>query len=247
MLFCMLRNLKTISFDLHEVSLFRARYLENLESPFTKLSELMAPPKEIVSKYGRCNQPNQSVFYGANNIPTMFAEMRAQKEDHFQYLEFKGLKNTYLRAGFVGLIDHYRRYNTIPPLFGEQSKELEEKIKAIQSQLTKEEWSKTLLVDAFLADWFRKKIPSSDNLDYNVTAAFTNYHFEQPVEALVYPSVAHLGGWNVAIKPEISLEKFTVISGGIFRLDEDFGYGLYNASAIKSVDTISSSGIQWHS
>ena len=92
-----------------------------------------------------------------------------------------------------------------------------------------------------------RKIISSDNkIDYNLTAAFTNYHFEEPVEALVYPSVAHLGGWNVAVRPEVSQDRFTVVSGGIYRLREDLGYGLYNASIIRHMNTVSNSEISWH-
>lgn len=241
----MLNQSKTILFDIPEVTLFRARYLKDPASPFSKPSDLMAPPVEAIKAYGRCNYPNQSVFYGANNIPTMFAEMRASKGDHFQYFELKTLKQSSIRVGFVGLIDHYRRYGSSPAFFGVQHEEIEDTIKSIQSSLSQDEWKKLLLVDAFLSDWFRRKIGPSDNIDYNLTAAFTNFHFEQPVDALVYPSVAHLGGWNIAIKPSVSLEKFTIVTGGIYKLNEDLGYGLYNASAIKSIETISTKGFTW--
>lgn len=47
--------------------LFRARV--NIgEKPFNTVSDLYAPPAELISKYGRLNKPNERVFYCASNF-----------------------------------------------------------------------------------------------------------------------------------------------------------------------------------
>lgn len=245
MLACMLSGCGTIKIDVSSFTLFRARYLHDPEIPFPKLSDMMAPPDEIVSAYGRCNKPGQSVFYGANNMNTMFAELRAKAGDHIQYVELRTVKNQSIMSGFSGFLDYFRRYGAAPHMIGD-SDSITGLIKQIQNDLPREEWVKSLLVDAFVADHFRREVVLGESdRNYNLTAAFTNFNFEQENDAIVYPSVAHLGGWNMAIKPQISLERLGIMSSGIYRIQEYLGYGLYSAKLINYSESVSPAGFNW--
>jgi hypothetical protein len=245
MIYCMLRGGKGIQFDLSDFSILRARRLRDPFSPFAKPNEMMAPPAELVRSYGRCNMPGQAVFYGACNLNTMFAEIRAEVGDFVQFIELKIDEGKSVTAGFSGLFDYYRRHEAAPHLFS-SSDELSDLILRMEKELSEHVWVRSLLVDAFVADRFRrvKRTEESDKF-YNVTAAYTNHVFENENDALVYPSVAHLGGWNMALKPEVSLERFRIFSAGVYKITRDWGYGLYEASRVRDVAAVSPTGFRW--
>lgn len=65
-----------------------------------------------------------------------------------------------------------------------------------------------VMADAFLADRFRQ--PVRHEYEYKLTSLLAVKLLKPPIEAILYPSVEHVGGINVAATPKAFEEKFKV-------------------------------------
>ncbi|WP_299158357.1 RES domain-containing protein [uncultured Tenacibaculum sp.] len=221
---------------------YRARFIDENIEKYDNISELLAVPKEYVSNYGRCNKIGESVFYAANNYETMYSEMRAIKGDRFQVIELELKEGCEIWVHAVGFIDSCRRHGEAPSILGTENAKY---VNEIKNSVSKEQFTKILLHDAFIANWFRKRI--LDKKDYNLTSMYSEICLKNN-DGIFYPSVGHQGGWNLALNPSKVIDNFKINKISTNTVTENFNYGLYNSKMNRWADNYDSrnGNINWN-
>lgn len=207
--------------NLPEQVFYRGRVLKPGER-FENIDELKAPPAAMVRSYGRCNCPNQPVFYASSNQETVLSELGVASEDRVQILKCRPKTGSKISATIVGEIDHVRRYGTHSNATGPG---FADEIRKHWGSLNQLQRLRLNLVDAFIADKFRTEIKYS--FEYKITSAFSDIIFSQKIDSFFYPSVGHRGGLNIAIQAEAAHNEFEYTASEIIQVRECLGYGLF--------------------
>ncbi|WP_017259283.1 hypothetical protein [Pedobacter arcticus] len=214
-----------------------------------EINFLKYPPKEMVSKYGRCNNPKQSILYSSFLNFTAMNESQPRVGDLITKSVWKVKGNqtlTYCPIFKNQPLDK----NIINPRTFEINKIYQEKLKQYPENIREQI---DLLVQ-FIADVFTKRIHPDRHLDYLFSAYFSNkilYEFEnQEIEAIFYPSVKDkLSFENLAIKPNVFDNKYELVevSDSVCVMDPTNGRGGFffeGFSTCKSFD-FTSGKILW--
>lgn len=202
---------------------FRGRLLRN-RTPFTNVTELTHRKASDIFDFGRCNAPGEAVLYASSNLETVFSELAVQVDDWVQVITLRKRQGAEIRCTVVGDIDHVRRHGRAS-LGGEGYTEA---VKNYWASLTEVERLRLNVADAFVADKFRAVAKNST--DYKITAAFSSIIFQQGFDAFYYPSVGHLGGWNIAISEQAFSDGFEVVESEVREVFETLGYGIYGST-----------------
>lgn len=103
-----------------------------------------------------------------------------------------------ISAQVIGELDQYRRWRrrnrTLPA-------GLEDHAQNILAEFHPDAALAILLVDAFLADWFNRPRKEAYRITNLIAREFL---WSQSIDAIIYPSVAHPGGTDYAIKAKVS-------------------------------------------
>ncbi|KZK96886.1 RES domain-containing protein [Pseudovibrio sp. Ad26] len=220
---------------------FRLRHAKNGKLE-TDISGLVAkdPPH---SEYGRCNTKENSAYYAALNIETALLESRAKEGELYQVLEMSPKQDVTLDTVIVGWLDYYRRHNAPPHLLTALHDNQAKTARELIEKTAPEEATRQIVFDAFIADQFRKIV--SNHEGYRATALYSSLMLETGMfEQILYPSVANFGGWNVAIRPELVMERLEITSVQLVRVDKDLGYGMYDCTVVGRGE-LSGSKISW--
>jgi len=188
-------------------------------------------PKEI-KNYGRCNKPGQPILYASNNLETIYSELGLQVGDRVEVITIhkkEGVKFSYLS---VGEVDNVRRYGR--SLLGGDG--ITKEVKDHWNSVSDIERLRLNLTDAFVADRFRQfaKYPH----EYKITSAYSDIIFSRKVDGFAYPSVGHLGGWNIAITEDAFLNNFEVQSAELFEIHDVSGYGIFGTISFGKSENI---------
>jgi hypothetical protein len=191
------------------------------------ISQLSFPPAEKVTKYGRCNRPNQSVLYGGFNRMTVLSELRPGIGDIITVSKWRVKHDMPLK--YVPIFKNQPRPRsrltghvpTIEELINHPDNLLNERTwkinKLYEEQLVNvEPFLKEQIDDLvqFIADAFTRPVPSN-HLDYLISAFFSDVilnRFENgSIDAIFYPSVKqNLSFENIAIKPSSFVNKYEI-------------------------------------
>jgi hypothetical protein len=172
---------------------------------------LKYPPEHLVTSYGRCNMPNQSVLYASYGMLNIYSEMKPLKGDLVTISTWRSKDNSTLKFhpiflnqppdGTVNLIMY--NYNM------EYLKLIEQYPPNMKKRIT--------LLNSFVADMFTKRFShNSNDLNYLFSAYFSNRMLNKnnnvDVEAIFYPSVQQkLAFENIAIKPNVFDKKYELL------------------------------------
>jgi hypothetical protein len=221
----------------HPFLLLRGRRLEG-NPPHKQISELVAPTPEKVKQYGRCNTPGNPIFYGtaqptprhvflgAESVVT--SEMGIKTGESIQFISCRLKEGKKLWCHIVGFSDYLRRHQDFPHFLKGLSIDKKNDIQRLHTkQIGKDlhDQNRHYLADAFFAEEFRKQVKDEETDEYRITALYSKIHIENN-DAVIYPSVAHLGGWNIAIRPEVFNESFEIEDSYATRVLSDWGYGM---------------------
>lgn len=194
---------------------------------FDNVSELSNRKESDIKDFGRCHKKGVSIFYGANNIDTVLSELKPDIGDLVHMAVAKPKIDIEVILTVIGEIDHVRRYGDA--LLGDKETTLE-----IMEMLNieKENDLKRILLDAFMSELFIR--PANQQRDYKATSALSdvilfqkNSNDEFHVDGFAYPSVAHRGGINFAIRGSAFEQKMEIYECMTFEITEYLGYGLY--------------------
>lgn len=196
-------------------------------------------------RHGRCNTLETSVFYAATDLETALMEQRAVAGDLFQVLEVAPVGDQRFAALPVGWMDYFRRFKQPPAALKSMQKGMADAIREWMDDLEPEKITRLFLLDAFLADEFKKVVRADEGNQYRNTAFYSSLLLEEgAIELILYPSVQNFGGWNVAIHPNRVWERMKATSVKLIRVDRALGYGLYNCSEIL-VAEVAGRDISW--
>lgn len=212
------------------MALFRGR-IANGQRLLETTSEFSYLPATASSKYGRCHCPDTTVFYGAKNLDTVLSELTPEIGDivHVGVCQLK--EEGAVKTTVIGEIDHLRRFDRL--FIGDD--QLKDQLKAVVENDGQEKMVRSYLIDAFFAETFSKQ--ASKDRDYKMTSALAEIFFEakhpdqqRVYEAIFYPSVAHRGGVNAAISPEVFDGQFKWSEFMAFEITDYLGFGIYGRS-----------------
>ena len=190
---------------------------------------LKYPPADKVTKYGRCNLPNQSVLYASFLKMTTMSELKPRIGDLITETTWKVKDNQSLI--FCPIFKNQpTKKDVINPrtleienLYEKKLKDYPEKVKAQIDALVQ-----------FVADNFTKKVHPERHIDYIFSAYFSNKIFKDfengTIEAIYYPSVQDgLSFENLAIKSTVFDAKYQLaeVKDSVIVVDPSTGKGGY--------------------
>lgn len=224
---------------IHRLTINNRIFGENKRA--NEIKYLKYPPKEFVKKYGRCNQPNESILYAAFSIPTVLNELKPRVGDLVTETIWRVKENRTLK--FCPIFRNQPEDNEIlNPTTFKINQEFERLIHNYPPNLKKQ----IVQLTQFIADTFSKRITSNNHLDYIFSAYFASKilnEFEYgTIEAIYYPSVQDkLSFENIAIKPQSFDDKYELVEvrESVVFSDPSSGYGGYvmkSLSDCKSFD-----------
>lgn len=164
---------------------------------------LKYPPADKVTKYGRCNLPKQSVFYGSTMFMTALGEMKPRVGDLITKSIWRLKESKYLK--FCPIFHIQPTDGTFNPNSFELEKEFD---KVIKRDFSKEVQEPVINLSKFIASHFSKYVNYKNNKDYLFSAYFANKIMNEldggTIDGIVYPSVqSHLSFDNVVLKTNI--------------------------------------------
>lgn len=242
--------------DLH---LARARLfssLEDAESSVTEVKDMLWPEDYMITSYSRCAPPKVPVLYATDNFDTALSEIRPVVGQFVCVGHIHTTEPVYAVA--LGEIDRCRRTGST-----RFQSSMEYAKKAYSDGDTA-----ALVLDAFLSDIM--STPSNHQADYKLSSAFCDAIWNPPdmvigdglrtsdfaspsgfttrdlVSALSYPSVAHGGGNNFAFKPEVYKKRLSLTKCAIWRILEDYSFGIYRKELVAESEIASSGSITWN-
>lgn len=172
-----------------------------------QINHIKYPPPHKVEKYGRCNLPGQSILYAGFLKPTILNELKPDSGDMITTSLWK-------------VKDEQKMFYC--PVFLNQPTDGTSNIRSYQirhffekkiENNSAEEKELVRFMSQFVADAFSKNVTSNNDLDYFLSAYFSNIIFSEMqygrVEAICYPSVQEkLSFENIAIKPDVFDRKY---------------------------------------
>lgn len=227
--------------------IFRGR-IENNTKLFDNVSHLSYRKSEDIKDYGRCHQPTVSIFYGANNLDTVLSELSPEIGDRIHVAVAKPIKSEEVVLTAIGEIEHVRRYGRA--LIGnDESRSI---IQKFLDNIKSETDLKALFLDAFMSDLF--VTPASQWSDYKATSALSDIILSaeregKPIlDGFAYPSVAHRGGMNFAIRGARFAEHMKIYQCMAFEITDYLGFGIYGRTQYAKSKAVAEDGtIEWES
>jgi len=172
---------------------------------FDKIGDISTPPNWIVKSYGRCNRPNQSVFYSSENRPTSYMEL----VEYWAREKNIGEKISVT----IGVWEFQRdlKFYIIPKPNLKERRTYEEKHygsiydqKMAENGFVGHPKQVSDMVFEFMYNKFSKSA-KNDKRTYMITSAFSNLMLASlDIDGIIYPSVPFGGnGYNSAIKKSV--------------------------------------------
>lgn len=171
---------------------------ENNDYLFTNEREFWSPPLNSVTKLGRCNNINESMFYSSNNFETAILEVRPEVDKFISVAHFKPIKLNGNLPSFI-----------IKPICINDLKKIDDYgylIPDTNYSTKNKEFDK---VDSLIDELFTKNI--NDDSKYKVTIAITKCMLVNIINkngkidfinGMIYPSIANKkNSINILLKP----------------------------------------------
>lgn len=210
-----------------------------LSSPYEKVTEVGIRDPLTVYDFGRCHSPGHPVLYASINLETVYSELGADVGARVQVATIRKKPNEQIRYTCIGNMDYVRRHGK--GLLGG-----EEEVRVIRDYwktLSELERRRHNFVDAFFADKFRQ--PARFSHEYKATSLFSKDIFSRDIDAFFYPSVGHLGGWNIAITPQAFDRGFEIVSCEVNEVIDTLGYGIFGSKPIFEHGSIQDGRFVW--
>lgn len=203
---------------------------------------------DVTHDYGRCHLPNSPIFYAAFNEDTVLAELKPELYDLVYFLYCRPADGASYKSVTIGEIDHIRRYGR-GSIFTEESPNVQQ-IKRWLAAAEDEDDYVRIVTDAFLAKFISRVCANQE--DYRAVSALSGvllkHKVDQPgvADAIYYPSVAHLGGINVAISLDTYETGVIPYSCKVVHVQNNLGFGVYKTLIVTESEKINSDGsITW--
>lgn len=151
--------------------------------------DFWSPPTKFVKKFGRINEPNESILYISDNINTCLIESRIEDSEEFALITYNSLK---------------------------EIKVCDIKGGKLSADRSSESETKLNLINNYLHKIFSQKITDShDEIKYRVSNIIAKGFFDLPPvvsDGWRYPTVIGTKGYNFGFRPVISKSLLKPIS-----------------------------------
>jgi hypothetical protein len=189
---------------------------------FDSLRRMIYAPSNI-ARMGRANLEGRSTHYSSWNLQTVLSEVHVKPGDLVQVIisRSSGVRPipTVVLGELAYLMQAGRSLINAPSL----SNVLE----SLMRQATPEQIKYWHLIDAFLADTFRRNLGRSpEDYEYKVSASIAN-RIHSSDGALAFPSVRAFGAVNIAVPAALFDSAFEVIATVALRVTDDLGFSVY--------------------
>jgi len=204
-----------------------------------KIENIKYPPSNLVERFGRCNQPKQSILYAGFIKPTILNELKPEIGDLITTSVWKEKKDC--EMFFCPIFLNQPIDGTLNPRTFEMNQGFERTIK----HLAENEKILIRYISQFVADEFSKEINSNNDYEYFLSAYFSNIILHEinngKVDAIYYPSVQEkLSFENIAIKPNVFEENYELIEVSdavvAYKTPGKFQYRLEGIGSTKNFD-----------
>lgn len=186
-----------------EKELFRGRLWQDGNALPKRVEELLAPPPNILTEYGRLNQPGESLFYAAETTHTIVKELGAQPGDGIALVRLSGKESAEKL--------HLSRLGVFPTAGGGHTESLDEVLPSYRLITGSESnLKKVNTIRKYISQLLSDRRPRLKGKSYKATAAIASVIFSMPdVKGIIYPSV-EVGdtACNVALRPEVIGQEF---------------------------------------
>ena len=185
--FPIIKKLKGLHYKIKPLCLYRGRLNEGFDS-FENAEDLWYPPSENVKSIGRCNDIQESMFYGTCKPETTIFELKFRVRDILTLMSAENGESDFNM--FAIGVSHPQKAN---PQF---------KVNVLNGSTPYQE-EDVRSIDAFLHKIFIKTVNGDDQAHYKITTAITQLLLEDPnVDGLTFGSAAHKSeGVNFVLKP----------------------------------------------
>lgn len=174
--------------NLGNIGIVRARRIEGTLAEFNSGEVLNPNPKHVLN-YGRCNKPNESVFYGAFDVVTALKESNATIGDRFIIGLFTLKQRGMITSTVIGIPKNGISY---------QNEDMEVTSK---------------IASNFFFNEFVKEVQKGEEYRYRQSCAFSENVFNRKSrDSIIYPSVKDYSRWNIAIK-DTAVKERLIING----------------------------------
>jgi RES domain len=195
---------------------------------FQNASRVSYPPPSL-AKANRMNEAGHPVLYTSVNQYTPLEEIDAMPGDFVQVAVYKLVNGSTLKAGIVGELTQVQRSGRAL-----SSERLGKELQRILTKISLEAGKSYVFTDSVLSSILRD--PDASASGYVHSRVLSRLLFEKlkaPIEAIMYPSIAHEGAMNLAIKPGAADTKLTLTSTFVLRIKERYDYGLYDLEVVR--------------
>ena len=207
--------------------LFRGRVNDNVGEFFNKITDLCHQTDiSKITKFGRANEPQQSIFYCSTTLETALFEVsnihRFRLENEYEAITYGQwiLQKDILVTGLPLVSKNFNKN----PLADELDRSFQNIVKKHRNEDT-EDW---LSVINFFSEEFSKDFDDNE-VEYFISCAVANYIYTIPVmnletkkeisiAGITYPSVQHPSvGMNLAILPRAIQDGTLILDSVLYR------------------------------
>lgn len=187
--------------------------------------QMLYPPIGVSISRGRVNAPGESFLYASRGNGTCLSELSGETGDCYQLSRFALKPGKAITAVVIGEIEYRHQSNGLS-LLAKWGDAQEVECLGSAGNFSLEQRCGAIVVDAFIAEQFAVRAHKA--FDYKLTNCLVTVLLEKvDAGAVIYPSVQHRGGLNIAIPASVVDSSFDMIDGEYGEVERYVGYGMH--------------------
>jgi hypothetical protein len=192
---------------------------------FESTDQMRCPPVGVDINRGRVNGPGERFLYASRGNGTCLSGLSGETGNHYQLAKFVLRSGAAINALVIGEIEYRHQSNGLS-LLAQWGAEQEVKCLAGTGEFSLEQQCSAIVVDAFIAEQFALKAHKA--FDYKLTNWLVSVLLERgDANAVIYPSVQHRGGLNIAIPADVVDSSLDMVDGEYGQIEQYVGYGMH--------------------
>lgn len=203
---------------------------------FELTNQMLYPPVGVSIDRGRVNGPGERFLYASRGNGTCLSEISVETGNYYQLAKFALRPGAKINALVIGEIEYRHQSNGLS-LLADWGAKQEVKCLSDSSALSLEQKCSAIVVDAFIAEQFALK--SHKAFDYKLTNWLVTALLESgEADAVMYPSVQHRGGLNIAVPSRVVESSLDMVDGEYGQIGRYVGYGMHILNQTHRVNVI---------
>ena len=195
------------------------------EERFELKTQMLCRPAENNVAQGRVNRSGERFLYASRGNGTCLSELSGETGNRYQLAKFVLRPGATIKALVIGEIEYRHQSNGLS-LLADWGAKQEVTCLSDTGGFSLEQKCSAIIVDAFIAEQFALKAHKA--YDYKLTNWLVTVLLEKgDADAVIYPSVQHRGGLNIAIPADVVDSSLVMLDGEYGQIDRYVGYGMH--------------------